>query len=464
MSFFLDEIRAQEWAMHPAHLEALASKASAFVASGAYSRVLASAPDPQARTSGAPTSRRDDQPPYELRGDTAIVPVSGVLMQQVPWWHRYAGVASTATPDVTAAVVAAIADPRVRSIVLQVDSPGGQSFGTNEAADAIAAAAKRKPVHAVVGSMAASAAYWLIAGATSIAAGPDSQVGSIGTYVVVTDSSSLAEQKGVKVHVVRSGEHKGAGIPGSKVSAEQLAGIQSVVDGITTLFRNSIAVGRELDAKEVDAVSTGQAWLAADALKLGLVDSVEPVTKALSRLAPPEDPMFSKETQDAAAAAAANDAKTAERKRLADLQSAFPKHTTFALEQYSAGATVDQARVAFVPVLERELDEERKARSVAEEKVAKSAATPAPQAPATPAPTSPPASAPAVPSSLTTSGGTKDFMALVEDEVSSKRSDSKASAMGKVSGSNPVLHREWLEKQRGNASPRLASRSEYRRV
>jgi signal peptide peptidase SppA len=454
VTVYLDEMRAEAWAMDPGHLEVLMRKAEVFF-DPARAQVLADleARDLEARSSGATSSRREDQP-YMLRGDTAIVSVSGVLMKSVPWWHKYAGVQSTSTPDVANAIAAAAADPQVRSIVLQIDSPGGQAFGVHAAAEAIGAAAKRKPVNAVVESLAASGAYWLASQAQTIAASPDSLVGSIGVYQVVVDSSAAAMKDGVQVHVIRSGEHKGAAVPGSKVTPEQLSAIQSLVDGLAALFRTSVSSGRKLEPNKTASVATGQVWLAGEAQKLGLVDSVEPVAKALSRLAPMEDMMsFTKETQDEAAKAAAQ----AERKRLGDLKAAFPKHLEFALAQFDAGSTVEQAKLAFVPVLERELEQEKKASADARELAAKAQA----QAAATPPPPPPPAGAAPLATKIGgETAGAKDFMALV-NEHAEKAKCSKKVAMEKVSTENPQAHFAWLRSQ---PAPSRTSSAEYRRV
>jgi len=81
----------------------------------------------------------------------------------------------------------------------------------------------------------------------------------------------------------------------------------------------------------------------------------------------PEDVKAWKAEAAEKAEAAAQDA---ERQRFAALEKAFPNHLAFAAEQFKAGSTVEQAKVSFAAVLEKELEAERKARAAAEEKAA----------------------------------------------------------------------------------------------
>jgi len=73
---------------------------------------------------------------------------------------------ATSYEDLATDLTTAMDDPKVQAIVLAVDSPGGEVAGANELAQLIATAAEQKAVVAFRRWLAASAAYWLIAGAT----------------------------------------------------------------------------------------------------------------------------------------------------------------------------------------------------------------------------------------------------------------------------------------------------------
>jgi hypothetical protein len=118
-------------------------------------------------------------------GNAAIIPLVGLM------FHRPGPLATIfgwrGTSDVPPDVQAASEAAGVDAILLDVDTGrGGGVGGTEDLADAIAKAARRKPVMASVNTMAASAGYWAIAGATEISITPSGQAGAVG--VVATRS------------------------------------------------------------------------------------------------------------------------------------------------------------------------------------------------------------------------------------------------------------------------------------
>jgi len=360
------ELISGEWAMEENALRALVQAAESLD----LSRITPPADAPQRLS-------------FERRGSLAVVHVNGTLMKRVPQWAKWIGANVTETSSVARAVSDAAADAGITAIALQVDSPGGQVAGMQEAAAAIHAARASKPVHAVVESLAASGGYWLASQAESITAPADAKVGSIGVYTVAVDESARAEREGVKVHVIRSGPHKGAGEPGAPITGEHLAATQSVVDGLAELFVADVARGRGVSPDKIKPHATGRVWLAAEAQKLGLVDQVEPVSAALSRMAPTKEaPMAEQQNKPDEAEAKAKAAIESERARVKAITDEFAgKDQSFALAQIAAGSTLEQAKLAYLPILEKRLADQAKA---LEEKAP--VASPAPQGGATPLP------------------------------------------------------------------------------
>jgi len=208
-------------------------------------------------------------------GGVAEIPVAGVLLKRVPAIFRRWGLEATGYSEIVADVKAALADKEVKVIRMRIESPGGQVAGVAEAGDAIYAARLEKNVTARIEDIGASAAYWLAAQANVISADRNAQVGSIGVYTVIADLSRAAEMQGVKIHVISSGEHKGAGVPGSPITDRQLDGMRAVINGMADNFIAAVAGGREVATEKVISWATGQVWLAADARAMGLIDSVE---------------------------------------------------------------------------------------------------------------------------------------------------------------------------------------------
>lgn len=207
----------------------------------------------------------------------AEIPIHGVIMKKVPAIFGFLGVEATSTTDTAAAIRAALEDDSVESIELSIDSPGGTIAGVQPLADLIHEASKAKPVHAKISDMAASAAYWLGSQASSMEANPGAMVGSIGVYRVMIDSSEKASKDGLRVHLVSSGEFKGAGAPGTEIQPKHIEREQRIIDQAAEMFVESIARGRNMDLANVSEWATGETWFSDEAQKMGLIDMVSAV-------------------------------------------------------------------------------------------------------------------------------------------------------------------------------------------
>lgn len=211
---------------------------------------------------------------YEPEGTVAKVSVTGVLLRstQDAQMYRAYGEEATGYGEICSAIDAANADPSVKSILLAIDSPGGQVSGVHDAADKIASSAK--PVRAHVQTLGASAAYWLASQADRVTASRGAQVGSIGAYMAVVDLSGAAEKEGVKVHVISSGPFKGAGVPGAPINADQLAEMQGRINAIRDEFVADIAKGRGESPTRINESADGRVYSSVESVSRGLIDSL----------------------------------------------------------------------------------------------------------------------------------------------------------------------------------------------
>jgi len=271
------------------------------------------------------------------------------LMREVPRAFEIWGIEATSYNDISRQVVQAIDEEKVKSILLRVNSPGGIVPGVMETADLIRAARDKKPVNAVVDDIGTSAAYWLASQAHHIESEANGHVGSIGVFTVYIDSSKRADDLGFKVHIIRSGEHKGMGIPGVEITETQIAAIQEIIDGVNKNFINTVAKGRQREKKEIRELATGQSWLADKAVQLGLIDGIlenQLLTNVSQRK---EKVMDEQEKIDAQAELnqLSENVQGEERKRLADLRTAFPDDLDFALEAFEKGSTVQEAKADY---------------------------------------------------------------------------------------------------------------------
>lgn len=313
----------------------------------------------------------------QVVGGIAIIDIAGPMMK-----FRSSMAAGTGTVRVRREIRAAIADDRVKALMLRIDSPGGTVSGTDDLAEDVAAAAARKTTWAFIEDIGASAAYWVASQAARVSAGKSALVGSIGTFAVIHDYSGLAAKEGIKVHVMRAGAFKGAGTPGTEVTAEQLAEWQRTVDGLNSFFKAAVRKGRRMSEARMDELADGRVHNAAEAQALGLIDAVESFDAAMTALskaisargASPRAATQSAENQGPTGPAAQETNMTEQNKdigttdagaqskgpspaTIAELKAAFPKSTAeFRESCLEKGLTLAQATSAWAGELQAQLD------------------------------------------------------------------------------------------------------------
>jgi signal peptide peptidase SppA len=274
---------------------------------------------------------------YQVIGSTAVIEVNGTLMKYV---SSLSG--GTSTVALRRQLRNAVSDDVVSAIALRIDSPGGTVSGTRDFADEVAAAAQKKPVHAYIEDMGASAAYWIASQASKVYANPTGIIGSIGTFAVIEDFSAQAAQKGIKVHVVRAGDMKGAGVDGTEVTPAQLAEWQRVVNELNEHFVRAVASGRGLSLAAVRSLADGRVHIGAAAESLGLIDGVQSFDSTIEQLSRTLVRRPKAMSQTETGAAVSTEPKPA---TYAELKAAcIGADSDFICKQMDAAATLDTAR------------------------------------------------------------------------------------------------------------------------
>lgn len=229
--------------------------------------------------------RRDDgsvEYMYRLDAESgiALLPVMGELVNRGSWLDAMSGLTSYERLD--AQLNAAINDPRVKGLVLDMNSPGGQASGAMETADLVRSLSKRKPIVAFVNGQAASAAYAIAAGASRIVVTPSAMVGSIGVVFMHMDRSAAVEKTGIKPTLLHAGAYKVDGHPFAALPDDARARIQASIDGVYDLFVGSVAKHRKgLDAAAVRATEAG-IFMGQAAVDAKLADEVGTLADAFS--------------------------------------------------------------------------------------------------------------------------------------------------------------------------------------
>jgi len=228
------------------------------------------------------TGRKSMLPYRRTREGVAIITVTGSLVNRGAWLGSYSG--TTSYEGIKYQIGSAAADPRSRSILLDIESPGGEAVGAFEVAAAVRAANKIKPVVAVVNGMAASAAYALASGAEQIVVTPTGLAGSIGVVLMHADWSAFLEKKGVKPTLIFAGAHKVDGNPFGPLPEEVRDDLQREVDGYYQQFVKTVAAGRAGMNPAAIRNTEARTFVGDEAVSVGLADVVGTFEETLVNL------------------------------------------------------------------------------------------------------------------------------------------------------------------------------------
>jgi len=214
----------------------------------------------------------------------AVLPVVGVIAQRMDMLSEFSG--GVSTERLGREFESLLKDPEVGAIVLDVDSPGGNYYGTPELAEKIYVARGQKPIVAVANSMAASAAYWIASAADELVVTPSGDVGSIGVLAVHYDHSARNEKLGVKPTYVTYGRYKAEFSEEAPLTAEALQELQRRVDEAGETFVKAVARQRGVAPQVVrDRFGQGRIFGGKEAIERGMADRIDTLEGTISRLA-----------------------------------------------------------------------------------------------------------------------------------------------------------------------------------
>jgi protease IV len=183
--------------------------------------------------------------------------------------------------SITATLRAAVADSRIKAILLRVNSPGG-SYVASDAIwrEVVRARNAGKPVVVSMGDVAASGGYFISMAADAIVAQPGTVTGSIGVVNAKPVLSEAYGKAGISTDSVVLGKHAGMFSLAHPFSAEEWALIDAWLDRIYADFTGKVAAGRSMTAERVHELARGRVWTGADANDSGLVDELGGIEEA----------------------------------------------------------------------------------------------------------------------------------------------------------------------------------------
>lgn len=213
----------------------------------------------------------------------ALITIEGTLVNRGAWLNTYSGM--TSYEGIAAQVGEASADPEIKAIILDLDSPGGEATGMFSAAAAIRDARKSKRVIAVIDDMAASAAYGLASAADEIVISPTSLVGSIGVLWMHLDRSGELEKKGIHPTLIYAGARKVDGNSFGPMSERAAAETEKLVQSFYSRFLETVADGRGTRTSTQCARETeARVYIGMDAITAGLADRIGTLTGIIAEL------------------------------------------------------------------------------------------------------------------------------------------------------------------------------------
>ena len=188
--------------------------------------------------------------------------------------------------DTTAAQIRdARLDPKVKAIVLRVNSPGGSVTASEVIRSELAAArAAGKPVVVSMGGMAASGGYWISTPANYIVANPSTLTGSIGIFGVITTVENSLDSIGVHTDGVSTSPLADVSITKALPPEAQQMMQLSIENGYKR-FITLVADARKSTPEQIDKIAQGHVWTGQDAKANGLVDSLGDFDDAVAKAA-----------------------------------------------------------------------------------------------------------------------------------------------------------------------------------
>ncbi|MEI7064129.1 signal peptide peptidase SppA [Dickeya chrysanthemi] len=218
-------------------------------------------------------------PPAVSTNEIAVVFASGTIVdgKETP---GYVG------GDTTAAQIRdARLDPKVKAIILRVNSPGGSVTASELIRSELMAARQAgKPVVVSMGGMAASGGYWISTPANTIIASPSTLTGSIGIFGVVTTFENALDSIGVHTDGVATSPL--ADLSQTKALPSQASQLMQIsIERGYQNFISLVAQSRRKTTQEVDAIAQGHVWVGSDAKTNGLVDQLGDFDDAVKKAA-----------------------------------------------------------------------------------------------------------------------------------------------------------------------------------
>jgi len=220
------------------------------------------------------SSQKSTRVSMQYPENVSVINIYGTLVHKSAGLRPMSGL--TSYDSIAAQLDLALDDSNTDTIVLDINSPGGEVSGCFDLADYIYQSRSIKPILAFINDTGCSAAYAIASAAERVYCTRTANVGSIGVIMVHADQSSANMSKGIKYTTIFKGNHKADFSPNSPLSPEVIALAQEKVNDIYGIFISTVA--RNMGLSESDVINTqAQVYLGEKAVNMGLSNAL--VTK-----------------------------------------------------------------------------------------------------------------------------------------------------------------------------------------
>ncbi|WP_341819890.1 S49 family peptidase [Wolbachia endosymbiont (group A) of Brachyopa scutellaris] len=202
---------------------------------------------------------------------TAIIAIHGILTKKSEAFDEMLGM--TSYNQIEVQITQAIEDSDIETILLDIDSPGGEVNGIFDLVDFIYESRAKKRIIAIANDDAYSAAYAIASSAEKVFVSRTSGVGSIGVIASHIDQSGFNEKCGIKYTTVFAGSRKNDLNPHEPMTSESLESLQKEVDRLYEMFVQLIARNRGLSIEKIRSTEAGL-YFGEKAVEIGLADGM----------------------------------------------------------------------------------------------------------------------------------------------------------------------------------------------
>ena len=169
----------------------------------------------------------------------------------------------------------------VKAVVFRVNSPGGSAYISEQIWKEVVELKQVKPVIVSMGDYAASGGYYISCGADWIVAEPTTLTGSIGIFGIIPNTEGLMHKVGLTTDVEKTNKYADFGNLSRSLNIDEKALLQTYIEKGYDRFITRCAEGRNKSKEAIDSIGQGRVWTGEQALKIGLVDELGGLDKAI---------------------------------------------------------------------------------------------------------------------------------------------------------------------------------------